>query len=332
MTERSEPISRSAGTERRVLIVEDDRDFAATLADILEPNGFSLSLASGVGEALAAAEATDAQVALLDIKLGSESGVELLAEFQQTRPCMQCILVTAYADVDTAIEAVRRGACDYLRKPLDPPKLVTVVDQAFRNHFDGLRRQRETHSLRARNQLLLSENVALRELTLMDSLTGIANRRGFDERLEREWQRAQRGKTPLAVVLADVDCFKAYNDSLGHPAGDRCLGEVAAILTRQVHRPGDLVARYGGEEFVVLLPSVTTRGALLVAERMRHAVEGLRIRHPASTVADFITVSAGAASIRPEAGSASQELLEVADHMLYQAKEGGRNRCAGTDE
>lgn len=175
-----------------------------------------------------------------------------------------------------------------------------------------------------KTEALAEANARLEELSLSDSLTGIANRRHFDRRLEEEWRRCRRFGLPLAEILLDVDFFKAYNDALGHPAGDECLRRVADALSDRLRRAGDLVARYGGEEFVALLPGLTLADAYVVAEQLRTRVEALRIPHPGGPNA-VVTVSAGVASLVPGAGPPSR-LTSAADAALYEAKRRGRNR------
>ncbi len=175
-----------------------------------------------------------------------------------------------------------------------------------------------------KTEALAEANARLEELSLSDSLTGIANRRHFDRRLEEEWRRCRRFGLPLAEVLLDVDLFKAYNDALGHPAGDECLRRVAGALFGRLRRAGDFVARYGGEEFVALLPGLSLADAYVVAEHLRTQVEALGIPHPAGADA-VVTVSAGVASVVPGHGSASR-LTSAADAALYEAKRRGRNR------
>jgi diguanylate cyclase (GGDEF)-like protein len=172
-------------------------------------------------------------------------------------------------------------------------------------------------------------NVRLAQLSREDALTGVANRRRLDEVLDEEWRRAVRQRTSLAFLLLDVDFFKAYNDLLGHPAGDACLKAVASAVAEAHRRAGELVARYGGEEFAVLIPGPTREGARAVAEALRRRVQELALPHPGSAVAPVVTVSVGLAWAAPAAGGAPQELVDAADRALYQAKNGGRNRVEG---
>jgi diguanylate cyclase (GGDEF)-like protein len=169
-------------------------------------------------------------------------------------------------------------------------------------------------------------NEQLQQLASIDGLTGITNRRHFDEMFAHEWRRAQRVGHSLAVLMLDIDFFKRYNDTYGHQAGDECLSKVAACLRVCLKRPGDLVARYGGEEFVVLLPDLTQEGAHAIASYMCQQVEALGIAHEASDVKPVITISVGAATCEPMQGSTPTELLSKADDALYDAKSAGRNR------
>lgn len=166
----------------------------------------------------------------------------------------------------------------------------------------------------------------LRNMAMRDGLTGISNRRSFDEAFAREWRRMQRECGELSIILIDIDFFKHYNDTYGHQEGDTCLKAVAAAIDRSVHRAGDLAARYGGEEFVVLLPATGINAAVELAERIRMTVEELSIPHTVSGAAPHITISLGVASIVPDQTGSPEMLLNFADQGLYAAKASGRNR------
>ncbi|ERT03784.1 diguanylate cyclase domain protein [Lyngbya aestuarii BL J] len=176
-------------------------------------------------------------------------------------------------------------------------------------------------------EALRTAYIELERLAKIDGLTQIANRRYFDEYLEREWKRLAREKQPLSLILCDVDCFKLYNDFYGHPAGDNCLKEIAQAISRAARRPADLVARYGGEEFVIVLPNTTLIGGLKVANLIRQAVKKLKILHAKSTVDSFVTVSLGVSTTIPHLELSPKTLIRVADEALYKAKNKGRN-CA----
>ncbi len=181
-------------------------------------------------------------------------------------------------------------------------------------------------SVLERTAELEAANRQLAALSSTDALTGLANRRRFDEVWESEWQRAARMGLPLALALIDVDHFKAYNDHYGHQAGDVCLRQVASLLAAEARRSGELVARYGGEEFVLVLPGATAAEARSVAERIRAAVEGRAMSHEHSPVAGFVTISIGVASARVQRAEQAEALLKEADVALYLAKHEGRNR------
>ncbi len=166
------------------------------------------------------------------------------------------------------------------------------------------------------------------ELSTTDGLTELANRRRFDEFLDREWRRSMRDQSPLSLILMDIDFFKEYNDHYGHLAGDDCLKHVAGILGRMVQRPGDLVARYGGEEFACILPDVDQRGASALADKIMKSINKLNLPHAGSAAASHVTLSFGVASMVPEKGQSAEELIRLADHLLYTSKNGGRNRVS----
>lgn len=166
----------------------------------------------------------------------------------------------------------------------------------------------------------------LQKLSREDALTGLANRRHFDECLAREWNRCRREKKPLSLVLVDVDFFKQYNDLYGHQAGDHCLTEVARALRKETSRPGELVGRYGGEEFVLLFPNIDDKQITISLSRLRERIQGLGIPHEGSRVATVVTASIGAATTIPHKSMHPDKLVSRADEMLYRAKSGGRNR------
>ena len=171
----------------------------------------------------------------------------------------------------------------------------------------------------------------LQRLATRDGLTGVANRRSFDDTLNSEWRRATRESRSLSLLMLDVDYFKLYNDSYGHQGGDECLKRVAAAMSEVTQRSSDAIARYGGEEFAVLMPATDLSGACIVAERIRAAVEKLAIPHAQSQVADHVTVSIGVASISVSLDGAQANLVGAADAALYRAKADGRNRVAVAD-
>jgi diguanylate cyclase (GGDEF)-like protein len=184
----------------------------------------------------------------------------------------------------------------------------------------------EIARIRARNHLDLKKSRdLLAKMAMTDELSRLANRRGFDECLAREWRRALRAKRPVSLIMADIDCFKDFNDSFGHPAGDVCLRQVAAVLEGALARSADLAARYGGEEFACILPETELDGATAIARAVRFAVMELEISHPTSP-AGIVTLSLGVACAVPEDAAGLALLIDRADKALYAAKRAGRNR------
>jgi diguanylate cyclase (GGDEF)-like protein len=176
---------------------------------------------------------------------------------------------------------------------------------------------------------LETANRKLQQLSMSDGLTGIANRRCFDQRLASEWFRMARERRPLALLLVDADCFKPLNDSLGHLYGDECLRELARLCSEMAGGEDDLAARYGGEELALLLPGRDLRQARRIAELLRGNVEAAVMAHPDSPVAPHVTVSIGVSVVRPEARDAPEILIATADSALYVAKARGRNCVVG---
>lgn len=187
------------------------------------------------------------------------------------------------------------------------------------------RKQAESELINA-EKALQDANKKLLNMAMQDGLTQIANRRNFDIKLKEEWRRMMRRKTPLSLIIFDVDHFKFYNDTYGHQAGDICLQTIAKKAVKFFKRPGDLLARYGGEEFAAILPNTTIEGAKIMAEEVRRYIHEAQIHHDTSPVSNFVTISCGISSVIPNESTSSQILLEVADKALYDAKEQGRNK------
>jgi diguanylate cyclase (GGDEF)-like protein len=189
------------------------------------------------------------------------------------------------------------------------------------------------YKLEQRTEQLQDANDKLEHMVLEDSLTQINNRRYFEREMEKEWKKARRNQTPLSLLMIDIDYFKLYNDTYGHAAGDECLRKVASLLSKAVHRPGDLLARIGGEEFVALLPDIDEEGALKVAQTMQQILQQAGIVHATSPVNEFVTVSIGYCVAVPEGDETWLGLFRAADNAMYKAKSKGRNHIvAGTME
>jgi diguanylate cyclase (GGDEF)-like protein len=215
-----------------------------------------------------------------------------------------------------------------------------ILTQALEVQFDNIERINDLNNLnrqlnadierRQRTELELriatQQVQELWHLSSVDGLTGIANRRHFDEYLEKEWGRCLRDWTPMSLILCDIDFFKPYNDRYGHQAGDDCLCAVAGLLKIFARRPGDLASRYGGEEFVLVLPRTATRHATRIAEQVRQGIESLHIQHLESQVSNVITASFGVGTVIPRRELTPKTLIGRVDKALYEAKQAGRNR------
>ncbi len=265
---------------------------------------------------------------LMDVLMPGMDGIEACRRLKSDERLrdIPVIIVTAVEEMDKLQEAFDAGAMDYIAKPPNKVELIARVRSAVRLKQEMDHRKAHEKELLILAQRLAEANRQLERLATHDVLTGIANRRFFNEFLHNEWRQALRNPQPFSVIMIDIDCFKAYNDTYGHQAGDGCLTVVASALQHVVKRPKDLLARYGGEEFVVVLPDTGSDGALLLAENMRMTVACLGIRHEASSAGTNITVSIGIATTTPDRESSPEALIAAADKALYRAKAEGRNR------
>jgi two-component system chemotaxis family response regulator WspR len=218
------------------------------------------------------------------------------------------------------------GANDYLVKLPDTIELIARIRYHSLAYINQLERDEAYRALKESQAQLAEANRNLQKLSSIDGLTGIANRRIFDETLKKEWNRAIRGENPISLIMIDIDCFKLYNDHYGHQGGDRCLKKVADGLYSAIHRESDLLARYGGEEFSVVLPDTDISGAIRVAEEMHQAIKALRIAHVKSIVGDIVSISIGVSALVPQSDTEPEILVAAADQALYKAKEDGRDR------
>lgn len=309
----------------KALLIEDTLTSATLVSHQLRKIGIEPIVARNGETGIELYKQEHPDLILLDIIMPGMDGFEVarrirqLEQFGEWTPIIFLTARTSDADLERAISV---GGDDYLIKPVSGTVLAAKVRAMQR-----IAQMR--FSLLVLTRKLDDANQELIRLSSLDGLTGIANRRQFDETLLREWRRLGRQGRPLSMLLCDVDCFKQFNDSYGHQVGDECLKAVARTLKDTLRRPADQVARYGGEEFAAILPDTEITGALQVAEAMRSAVEGLSITHSYSKGGNVVTISIGVASTTPlRSGSDSSVLLKRADDALYRAKQAGRNRIA----
>jgi diguanylate cyclase (GGDEF)-like protein len=299
------PAKEKAGT---VLIVDDTKVIRHLVQAILSKD-FNVLLAESGPEAMAMSAERMPDLVVLDVVMPDMDGYEVCRNLKSNpaTATIPIIFLTSLTGTDYETQALESGAIDFITKPINPD----VVYARVKNHVEM--KQAQDH---------------LKDLSLQDAMTGIANRRAFDKAIEYEWRRGIRSRKPLSVIMGDVDFFKRYNDSFGHQQGDACLKAVAQAFASSINRPSDTAARYGGEEFVCVLGDTDENGALLVAEKIRTGVEQLKMPHPNSEAGAFVTVSLGISTIIPNHQTGFLALVEEADHWLYEAKRRGRNQIA----
>ncbi|CDG82702.1 diguanylate cyclase domain-containing protein [Janthinobacterium agaricidamnosum] len=296
----------------RILVVDDAMENVQILHQLLHEEHDVLFALSGE-KALEIADQQSPDLILLDAMMPGMDGYAVCTALRASSTLcgIPVIFVTALSQPEDETRALEAGAVDFISKPFN----AAVV------------------RARVRSQLTIKRQAdAMRELSLTDPLTGVANRRSFNDTIDSEWRRCARDGAPMALIMADIDHFKDYNDTYGHQAGDLCLQQVSAAMKRCAVRPPDLLARYGGEEFIILLPQETREGAAVVAQRILDEVRQLQIVHARSPVGPHVTVSLGMASIMPAEAADSSVLIRIADALLYRAKHTGRNRCCASDD
>ncbi|WP_460416590.1 diguanylate cyclase [Pseudomonas sp. microsymbiont 2] len=279
-------------------------------------------------QAVAQAMRIKPTVILQDLIMPGLDGLTLVREYRNNPATQDIPIIVLSTKEDPLVKsaAFAAGANDYLVKLPDTIELVARIRYHSRSYLTLLQRDEAYRALRVSQQQLLDTNLMLQRLMNSDGLTGLSNRRHFDEYLELEWRRAMREQQQLSLLMIDVDYFKAFNDSFGHLAGDEALRQVAEAIRGSCSRPTDLPARYGGEEFALVLPNTSPGGARLVAEKLRQIIMGLKIAHTMPEATSYLTVSIGLATLTPSVGSHCRQLISAADKGLYQAKNSGRNQ------
>lgn len=294
----------------KLLIVDDQPTNIRVLHELFREE-CDVFMATSGAQAIATCQAQLPDLILLDVVMDGMDGYEVCRRLKAD-PVTQgipIIFITAQQQESDEVLGLELGAVDFISKPINP----IIVRARVRTHL----------TLKLQNDLL-------RTMALMDGLTGVANRRKFDENILENWRLCFREQRPLSLILVDVDFFKRYNDRYGHQSGDVCLRSVAHALSEIVRRPYDLVARYGGEEFACVLPSTDLSGAVEIAEKMQERVRALGIEHSASDVDRVVTISLGVATLTPTNDLEFQVLIEDADKQLYEAKKAGRARVCSS--
>ena len=292
----------------KLLLVDDQRVNILVLYELFRDE-CEIFMAADGEQTLQSCRTVLPDLVLLDVHMDGLDGHEVcrrLKDDPETRD-IPIIFVTAQGEEQDEVRGFELGAVDFIVKPINP-----VIVKARVNTHLTLKQQTDI----------------LRSFALLDGLTGVANRRKFDEELALDWRQCQREQAPLSVILIDVDHFKRYNDRYGHLQGDAGLQAVAKALGSAIRRPYDLLARYGGEEFACVLPNTNLIDAVKIAECMQAAVRALKLEHLDSAVGQVLTVSLGVATIVPTAGATSATVVAEADRQLYQAKQAGRARVS----
>ncbi len=309
------PGKREEGREAsHILVIDDEEIIRNLLTDVLAEAGYEVTAVASAEEALKRVKEIPFEVVITDLKMPGMDGIEVLRKVKKVDSDISVIVITGYATVETAVEAMREGAYDYLSKPFNMAEIRIVVGKAVERRalIKGVRKKDY-----------------YKALAITDGLTGIYNHRYFYELLERELVRTQRYPQSVSLLMIDIDDFKSYNDARGHLAGDEILRKVALVLSRAV-RQVDIVARYGGEEFGIILPQADKEGASTLARRLRGIMEKTKFEGEEVLPRGHLTISLGVATY-PEDAKSREELIQRADEALYEAKRLGKNRVCFFD-
>ncbi|MFQ5760544.1 MAG: diguanylate cyclase [Acidiferrobacterales bacterium] len=341
-TPAAKPKPQVAIVSRRALVVDDEESIRGIVVQVLTDEGYQVTQASSGEEALAMFQKQPFPVVFTDVRMSGMSGLDLLKRLKQLKTGGHVIIMTSHGTMDVAVNALTAGAYDFLHKPFDDLELIAnVAKRAMQSYVLVRERERLMATLKSRNEAMANLNKAFKALTvtlknknqalenlneafkamaIRDDLTGLFNRRYFDEAIASEVVRATRYNRDLTLIFLDVDHFKNFNDEFGHQLGDTALKKISAIL-KELVRETDIATRYGGEEFIVILPETSKEDARAVAEKIRETIAGTTIEGAPKKV----TISAGVATLGQD-GNNTAELIGRADQAVYQAKRDGRDR------
>lgn len=295
----------------KILIVDDSLLQATQLKAIIEDE-YDVTIAQTAEDGLRRASDEDFSLILLDVVMPEMDGFTLLKKLQEEiiTQSVPVILITSLADAVNEQHGLILGAVDYITKPYIP----LIVKARVNTHVKLYRYRRQ-----------------IEEQSMTDQLTGVANRRRYDRYSLTKWSEAARLQVPFSICMFDIDHFKMYNDTFGHPAGDKVISAIAKTISSHLKRSTDFVARYGGEEFVAISMGDPSKKIFEHLQKVRQAIEDLHIPH-APNVSDWVTVSVGGVTVVPETRDTYDVYLKIADTMLYDAKKHGRNRVVWADE
>lgn len=295
----------------KILVIDDSPVQTGFLCSILE-DSYELTACHTAQEGLQAAKEGNWSLILLDVVMPEMDGFVLLQELKSTALTkhVPVILLTSLSDVQYEEHGLLLGAVDYVTKPFNP----VIIKARVNTHIQLYRYQMQ-----------------FKMQAMVDELTGVANRRRYEEECMARWQEAMRFELPFSICMFDIDKFKLYNDTFGHPAGDKVITAVAQTVSAYFHRSTDLFARYGGEEFVAIFVGSDGKSAFEFLKTIRQAVEDLHIPH-SSPVSPWVTISMGGVTLTPQLGDSYNAYLKLADTMLYDAKRLGRNRVVWSNQ
>jgi diguanylate cyclase (GGDEF)-like protein len=294
-------------SKAKILIVDDAPMNIRMLGELLRGD-YDILVANNGKKAIDIVQGSNPpDLILLDVIMPELDGYEVCKILKDNEITMEIpiIFITGKNSEDDEVKGLNYGAVDYITKPFNP----TIVKARINTHLKIKRYQD-----------------LLKNFSFIDGLTGIANRRRFNDYINLTWNLSIREELDHSLIMMDIDQFKLYNDTYGHQMGDECLIMVSKKLLSTIRRKTDLIARYGGEEFACILPNTSKDEALIIAEKLRLAVKELKIEHKSSTVDNHITISLGVSTIKPIVGMDFKELIEKADKALYESKENGRDK------
>ncbi len=314
-----------------ILVADDEIAIRELVGEILEGEGHEVTLAEDGEDALEKFKRTWHEIVFSDIRMPKMNGIKLLEAIKEINANTQFVVMTSHASIDNSIDALKKGAFDYILKPFEDLDIVSDAANRAIANLSGIRRQQYLlNTLARQNQELDSLNKEFREMAIRDGLTGLFNHRYAKERLDEEFDRSLRFGRELTVLFMDLDHFKFFNDTHGHQAGDEILQILAGLMMKNV-RESDTLARWGGEEFIVIAPETSEEEGGVLAEKIRKAVAEHAFPHADKQPLGMVSLSIGMSS-RSEQTENAEKLLRFADDAVYAAKDSGRNRtiyCSG---